>query len=101
MDSKRLGPLPRIRRAALGRGCGRKGREGAAVISTGAGRTGRRRGRREAPWARARRTGPQRPNPPPPSRPSPLRRAHSAAPIFGRLSAWTRAWRGIGSSGEC
>ena len=26
MDSKRLGPLPRTRRAALGRGCGRKGR---------------------------------------------------------------------------
>ena len=40
MASKRLGPLTRIRWAALGRGCGREGRGAlqlprAAVISTG------------------------------------------------------------------
>ena len=40
LASKRLGALPRIRRGALGRGCGRKGRvvrpvARAAVISTG------------------------------------------------------------------
>ena len=39
MASKRLGPLPRIKRGALGRGCGREGRGAlplprAAVIST-------------------------------------------------------------------
>ena len=39
MASKRLGPLPRIRRGALGRGCGRDGSGAlplprAAVIST-------------------------------------------------------------------
>ena len=40
MASKRLGPLPRIKRGALGRGCGREGSGAlplprAAVISTG------------------------------------------------------------------
>ena len=39
MASKRLGPLPRVRRGALGRGCGREGSGAlplprAAVIST-------------------------------------------------------------------
>ena len=34
MAPKRLGPLPRMKWAALGRGCGREG-SGAAVISTG------------------------------------------------------------------